>query len=81
LRLRDLITALVARLSDGVSPFDAEAAQYAAVVEADLAAKGQRIGAYDTMIAGHALATNSVFVTNNTKEFERVGGLQLEDWK
>jgi tRNA(fMet)-specific endonuclease VapC len=79
-RLSDLITALIARLSDGVSPFDAEAAQYAAVVEADLSAKGQRISAYDVMIAGHALATNSVLVTNNTREFERVGGLRLADW-
>jgi tRNA(fMet)-specific endonuclease VapC len=78
LRLHDLITALVARLSDGVQPFDEAAAEGAAMVEAAL--KGQRIGAYDVMIAGHALATDSVLVTNNTREFKRVEGLRLADW-
>jgi predicted nucleic acid-binding protein len=28
-----------------------------------------------TMIAAHALACNAIFVSNNTREFERVPGL------
>jgi predicted nucleic acid-binding protein len=31
-------------------------------------------------IAGHALASNSILVTNNTREFARVNGLQIVDW-
>ncbi|EHC95666.1 virulence associated protein C, partial [Salmonella enterica subsp. enterica serovar Urbana str. R8-2977] len=40
----------------------------------------QPIGPNDTMIAGHAIAAGAVLVTNNTREFERVPGLVLEDW-
>ena len=29
---------------------------------------------------GHALAEQAVLVTNNTREFERVPNLKLEDW-
>lgn len=41
---------------------------------------GQRIGERDLFIACHALAKNLVLVTNNTREFERVPGLKLENW-
>jgi tRNA(fMet)-specific endonuclease VapC len=52
----------------------------ATLVKANLAARGQMIGAYDLMIAGQALARGWTVVTGNTHEFSRVGGLQLEDW-
>jgi hypothetical protein len=42
--------------------------------------QGQAIGALDTMIAAHALASNAILVTNNTREFDRVPGLRLENW-
>ena len=47
---------------------------------ATLGTKGRLISLNDTMIAGHALATDSVLVTNNTHEFKRVKGLKIEDW-
>ena len=31
-------------------------------------------------ISGHTLALDLVLVTNNTKEFERVEGLGLDNW-
>ena len=49
-------------------------------IRADLAKKGTPIGPYDTLIAGHALANDLTLVTNNTREFERVDGLVLENW-
>jgi len=41
---------------------------------------GTPIGGNDLWIACHALAENSVLVTNNTTEFERIAGLTLENW-
>ena len=41
---------------------------------------GTPIGANDLWIACHALAEDATLVTNNTREFERVSGLALENW-
>ncbi len=45
-----------------------------------LRAAGTPIGANDLWIASHALADDCTLVTNNTREFERVAGLRLENW-
>lgn len=63
-----------------VMPFDAEAAGTYGVIRADLKRKGTPIGANALLIAAHARALNLTLVTNNTREFERVEGLKLEDW-
>jgi tRNA(fMet)-specific endonuclease VapC len=34
----------------------------------------------DTMIAAHALSQQAVLITNNTREFSKVPGLQLDNW-
>ncbi|EPZ0832558.1 type II toxin-antitoxin system VapC family toxin [Vibrio cholerae] len=65
---------------DAILPFDKAAADAAINVKRDLMHKGTPIGNNDTAIAGHALATGCVLVTNNTREFQRVSGLKLEDW-
>jgi tRNA(fMet)-specific endonuclease VapC len=49
-------------------------------IRATLAAKGTPIGPYDVLIAGQAKARSLTLVTNNRKEFERVNGLEVEDW-
>ncbi len=60
--------------------FDPPAAEHAAAIDVDLQQRGQRIGPYDTQIAGHALALDMVLVSNNSKEFKRVPDLSLENW-
>ena len=40
----------------------------------------QGIGQNDLWIAAHALADGLTLVSNNTREFERVPGLLLENW-
>jgi tRNA(fMet)-specific endonuclease VapC len=76
--LKEVLT-LIARLT-AVLPWDRDAAVDAARIHADLSRRGQIIGPNDILIAGHALAGGCVLVTNNTREFERVKGLKLEDW-
>ena len=41
---------------------------------------GTPISEIDLLLGSQALALGYVFVTNNTKEFERMEGLKLENW-
>ena len=59
---------------------DRSAATDAAAIRAELEKKGLPIGPYDLLIAGLARSQNMTLVTNNTKEFEKVDGLRLENW-
>ena len=61
-------------------PFDRAVAEVAADVRIQLEKKGTPIGPYDILIAGHAMASNAILVTNNVAEFQRVDGLKLERW-
>ncbi|GHU91585.1 ribonuclease VapC [Clostridia bacterium] len=63
-----------------VLPFDELVTETYGKVRAELERKGRTIGALDTLIAAHAKFTGLTLVTNNTREFVRVEGLQLEDW-
>ena len=63
-----------------ILPFSAEAAKYSADIRVQLEKTGMLIGPFDTLIAGTAIANNGILVTHNTKEFERVKNLQIEDW-
>jgi tRNA(fMet)-specific endonuclease VapC len=55
-------------------------AQAAGEIRAELERQGQRIGEYDTLIAGQAFSRNLILVTANTREFDRVKGLIVENW-
>lgn len=63
-----------------VLPFDSGASVEYGKICANLRKKGTPIGTMDMLIAAHARAENLIVVTHNTREFERVEGLQLEDW-
>lgn len=49
-------------------------------IRAELERKGQVIGSLDMLIAAHAKSMGITLVTNNTKEFDRVDGLVVENW-
>lgn len=61
-------------------PLDDQDARAAGSIRAALEASGTRIGAYDTLIAGQALARKLTLVTANVSEFSRVKGLSWQDW-
>lgn len=48
--------------------------------KAKLRKAGTKIGELDLLIGCQALAMDAVLVTNNTREFERIEGLRLENW-
>jgi tRNA(fMet)-specific endonuclease VapC len=60
--------------------FDSAAAKDAAKVRAFLRAVGKPSGNLDPLLAGHAISLGAVLVTNNTKHFESVPGLALDNW-
>ncbi|MCM1232493.1 MAG: type II toxin-antitoxin system VapC family toxin [Ruminococcus flavefaciens] len=60
--------------------FDGQAAEEYGRIKAELEKKGTPIGPMDTLIAGHAKSRGLIIVTNNTREFNRVVGLTVEDW-
>jgi tRNA(fMet)-specific endonuclease VapC len=63
-----------------VRPWPLEATHTYAQIRAALEKLGQPIGGMDLMIAAHAMAEDSVVITNNTLEFLRVPGLAVEAW-
>jgi tRNA(fMet)-specific endonuclease VapC len=63
-----------------LAKLDQDAGERSGVIRADLESRGERIGAYDLLIAGIASARGHVLATHNVREFGRVAGLQIEDW-
>ena len=63
-----------------VLPFDDRAAVEYGMIRTELQIKGMVIGSLDMLIAAHAKSQNLTIVTNNTGEFKRVTGLDVEDW-
>jgi predicted nucleic acid-binding protein len=43
-------------------------------------ADGRVIGNNDLRIAAHAKAAKLILVTNNEREFQRVSGLEIQNW-
>ena len=60
--------------------FDDSAAIEYGKIRAYLEKRGTPIGIMDMLIAAHARVNGLTLVTNNTREFERVPNLDLENW-
>jgi tRNA(fMet)-specific endonuclease VapC len=78
-RVREVMRFLLATVP--VLPFEREDARVAAQLRASLNGQGTPIGAYDLLLAACALRRGLKIVTHNAREFVRVGGLGLEDWR
>ncbi len=61
-------------------PVDLPISRAHAQLWAELAPRGQMIGAHDLWLAASCLAHGLVMVTANVREFARVPGLQVELW-
>jgi tRNA(fMet)-specific endonuclease VapC len=72
----------IARLTSRIeiAHLDEAVAEHYADIRAALERVGKPIGNNDLWLAAHARANDWVLVSNNTREFERVDGLKLENW-
>ena len=72
------LNAFVAPLE--IISFDDRAACRYGEIRAFLERQGKVIGGMDMLIAAHASSLALTLVTNNIREFERIPGLELENW-
>ena len=63
-----------------VLPWPVEATHHHARLRVALESRGTPVGNLDLMIAAHALAEDSVVITNNAREFHRIPGIAVEEW-
>mgnify|MGYP000706955620 CR=1 FL=1 len=63
-----------------VLPFGLPESKTAASVRANLEVAGIPIGPYDILIAAIALTNALTLVSRNVREFERIQGLNVENW-
>lgn len=75
-RERGNLDALVALIN--VAPFDIEAGR--AYGRVRLATRERKRDHLDKLIATHAIALDSVLVTNNERDFTAYPGLRIENW-
>jgi len=64
-----------------IVPLEPPADQHYGMIRAELERAGHPIGHNDLLIAAHARAVGATLVTRNTREFSRVSGLELDDWR
>jgi tRNA(fMet)-specific endonuclease VapC len=78
-REAELLSAMVAPFD--VFPLDIHVVETYGRIRAVLEKAGTTIGALDMFIAAQALSLGATLVTSNEKEFRRVPGLPVEDWR
>lgn len=65
---------------NNILPLTIQSSENSAVIYADLRKKGTPVDDIDLLIAGIAIENNMIVVTNNTSHFERIEGLDVENW-
>lgn len=63
-----------------ILPFDNQDAFAFGEIRARLEAAGTMIGILDAMIGAQGVANQLRVVTHNTREFQRIPGVKVEDW-
>lgn len=63
-----------------VLDFDLDSARVFGDIQAHLRTVGRPTGVVDAMIAAVVLASGATLITHNTKDFENIPRLRVEDW-
>lgn len=76
------LTRQVETVLEGIDilPIEEPVDQHYGSIRAELARLGLPIGQNDLFIAAHARALGLILVTDNLREFQRVPGLEVENW-
>ena len=77
-KLLDAIADLLADIN--VLTYDHRCARVFGQLRGHLHHRGRVVGPLDLQIAAVALSNDLTLVTHNTKDFEHVPGLRLDDW-
>jgi predicted nucleic acid-binding protein len=74
--------AVIRRFLDSLNivQFDKQSAEIFAQLKAQLQKQGNVVADMDLLIASICLANGLTLVTNNTRHFEKISGLRLENW-
>ncbi|MBI5876244.1 MAG: type II toxin-antitoxin system VapC family toxin [Chloroflexi bacterium] len=49
-------------------------------IKSELRKQGQPVADFDLLIAATAMATDRILVTNNTRHYNRIANLRIENW-
>ena len=60
---------------------DVNAATTYGEVRTALEKRGRPLGAYDMLIAAHALSLDLILITDNEREYKQVKSLVVENWR
>jgi tRNA(fMet)-specific endonuclease VapC len=63
-----------------IKHFDENAAKEYGILKKDLKDRKCLISPFDMLIGAHAKSLKVALVTNNTREFEKIQNLKIEDW-
>ncbi len=63
-----------------ILPFDSKAAFFFAEIKETLTRRGKPSGVFDMLIAATARAHDLTLITNNTKHFDKISGLSVQNW-
>jgi tRNA(fMet)-specific endonuclease VapC len=64
-----------------VLEFDDAAARAYGTLRDGLEKRGRVVGAHDLLIAAHAVSLGLTLVTDNVREFSRIKGLAVQNWR
>jgi len=78
-RLTTIIETILNRMD--ILPFESPADIVYGDVRTELEKSGLQIGANDLLIGAHALALGHTMITDNEREFARIKGLRVENWR
>ena len=78
-KMAGIVSEFAERL-DGVIAWDKIAVERSTQIKKELESVGTPIEYNDTLIAGHAIAVNTILVADNVREFSRVDKLKYENW-